>query len=199
MKLKLNNWQIVLIFFPLVIAFLGMTLSNIPLTNYKLSSSAINLLLTLSGVVAISYQGYLTTCFLNKINANALLFRINALIVPTVCILYLFFILFQGVDRFFVPIQQRKTTGPISIAEMGVVSQIGTIFMYYVLINFFFINNTVVYRKLKMIQDAAQLQRLTEDFLNPLKSLVHISIWSIALMFAITIVGDIVNYGILAK
>jgi len=67
MNLKLNTWQIVLLFIPLVMGFLSMIFADTHWTDYKLSSPVINLLLTLTEVLIVSYQAYLTINFLNSI------------------------------------------------------------------------------------------------------------------------------------
>nr|WP_294791298.1 hypothetical protein [uncultured Mucilaginibacter sp.] len=90
----------------------------------------------------------------------------------------------------------EKIRGPVKLANMNTFSQAGTFFLYYAILNFFFINNKIVSYKLKAIQDAEQRQRLSEEFLRPLKSLVRISIWVIASMFAISLFADILKYSV---
>ena len=193
MNLKLNTWQIVLLFIPLVMGFLSMIFADTHWTDYKLSSPVINLLLTLTEVLIVSYQAYLTINFLNSIESPSPIFRINTLIIPIISVAYFFYRLYCGFDHIVVSTNE-KIRGPIKIAEMSTFSRAGTFFLYYLLLNYFFINNKVVSHKLKVMPDAVQRQILIDDFLVPLKSLVRISIWVIASMLAISLFADILRY-----
>ena len=195
MKLKLNTWQTVLLFIPFIIGFLSMIFSGTQWTNYKLSSPVFNLLLTFTEVLIVSYQAYLTIYFLKAINTSSPVFRINTLIIPILSAAYFLYLLYHGFDHIIVS-TQGKIKGPVKLANMDAFSRAGTFFLYYTILNFFFINNKIVSYKLKAIQDTGQRQSLSEEFLRPLKSLVRISIWVIASMFAISLFADILKYSV---
>jgi len=197
MKFNLTRQQVILLFIPFVAGWIAMIFNDSNGSNFRISSTAINILLNFTLCLIVSYQAYVTVSFLNAINSKSLIFRGITLLIALCIVVYFFYTVYCSFSQPLVS-TRSKISGPIKIADMDTFTLVGTFFLYYVIAHFFLINNIVVNQKLKKL-DTEQRQNLSALFLKPLKSLVSVSLWIIITLFIISIAADIIRYSVLAK
>lgn len=194
MHIKLNFWQTLGLFLPVVIGFIIIDIPNTGVADYNLNLLGIaNLLFVINLLIVILYQTILAVRFNYISGVKSNLFKWNALI-PAIFISTYFFYVFYLTANSPTYHNPRYNHGPMKIAQYGTVSWLILLFLLHSFITFYFINNEFVSRQIKVIKNDSEQDQLRSDFLIPMRRLVKISIWVIGTLLLISTVVDVVIF-----
>ncbi|MDN3580511.1 hypothetical protein [Mucilaginibacter flavus] len=189
MKIRLNYWQLILLFLPTIAAF---TTFNF-LHTTQVSFRVVDFLFVLNICLATCYQAYLAIGF-NKQNANqSTWFSIHMYIPVIFTITYL---LYSAYFTFIKPSYANFKVEPIKRISHNSTTSIILFFLFYTAITFFIINNRYVSAQIKKVVDVDEQENLRLTFLNPMKQLVKVSWIVIIGGFALSVIIDIVRQAI---
>ncbi|QEC75983.1 hypothetical protein [Mucilaginibacter ginsenosidivorax] len=195
MKIRLNYWQLILLFLPAIIAS---QMSNIPHSfwqAYGVIKTISNLLFAVNPCFIVGYQAYLVTSFNKTIN-GAKWVTVNAL-VPVVFLIAHFIYIVWSTD--LKPVHLHNAIGPMEQADFGFVSKVITVFLVHAAVTFFLVNNIYVSRQIKNISDDGTKNQLNQDFMKPMKRLSNISYIALAGLLIIAAIADIMINGFVPK
>lgn len=187
MKIRLNYWQLILLFLPSIIAS---QMYNIPHSSwqaYEIIKTISNLLFAVNPCFIVGYQAYLVTSFNNKIN-GAKWFTVNALVPVVFFIAHFIYVVWSTELK---PVRWHATIGPIEQADFGFVPKVITVFLVHAAVTFFLVNNIYVSRQIKQISDDSTKNQLYLDFMKPMKKLSNISYIALAGLLIIAIIANI--------
>jgi len=191
MHLKLNYWQVSLLFIPFFIGCLLLTFSSNGRHHYELNFLIANLLSLITMLLVIGYQSYLAITFANRQTPNAILFKANALIPVVFFLLYLIYVVYIS---FIKPIHGHINTGPIRKSELKGSNLIILLFLAHAAICFLFVNNQFVSYQIKKIRDDGEREVLKSIFLGPMKTTVRTTIYLAIISIVISTVIDIIHF-----
>jgi hypothetical protein len=154
--------------------------------------------LVINVFAAVGYQTYLALGFNVVSTVNSKIFKWNALIPFVFMSFYLLYVVFLTLieQNYHNP---RSYWGPLRKSQLHGTSLIIILFLIHAFITFYFLNNQFVSKKIKVEPDIAKRESLRLEFLVPMKRLVKISVWVIAVSLMLSTIIDIVNFSILAK
>jgi hypothetical protein len=185
MKIRLNYWQVFLLFLP---AIAGFTIFNFPhtQTNFRI----VDFLFVLNICLAACYQSYLTIGF-NKTKTNlSKWFLINSYVPVVFNIAYM---LYSSYFTFIKPHYTNFKVEPIKRISYNSTTLIILFFLLHAAITFFIVNNQYVSTEIKKVVDVDEQENLRLTFLNPMKQLVKVSWIVIIGGFASSVIIDIVR------
>ena len=191
MHLKLNYWQVSLLFIPFFIGCLLLTLSTDDRHSYELNFLMANFLSVVTLFFIICYQSYLAITFANEHAPKAILFKANALVPVVFLLLYLIYVIYVS---FIKPIHGHINTGPIRKSELKGKNLIILLFLAHAAISFLFINNQFVSNQIKKIKDDGEREVLKSNFLKPMKTTVRTTIYLAIISIVISTVIDIIHF-----
>jgi hypothetical protein len=186
MKLRLNYWQLILLFSPFwVLVFLSSLPLNLRL-KYHINLEAFTIIITIDLFLAIFYQAYLVILF--TIKSKAAKWMIGHTVIPVIFSA----ILVMGAIVLVVNTSgsSKPGGGPVHNNTTALTTGILFIFTLHLLVTFFVINNLYVFGKLDKIKNLALRDQLTVEFSEPLRKMFIVSLLTIAgsLLCAIVIV-----------
>lgn len=193
MKIRLNYWQLILLFLPFIVGF---QLFHVPYTSatvYIITKSTLNLLLYISPCFIIGYQAYLVINF-NKVIKGSKWMTANIIISLVFTLLNFTYLMITTLLR--LPYLNSRL-GPIEQADFGFISNLSIIFFLYSIITFFIVNNIYVTRQIKKIPDDSLRNQLNLDFRLPMKKLRNMAYIVVASMLLLSMVIDIFVYGVI--
>jgi NADH:ubiquinone oxidoreductase subunit 5 (subunit L)/multisubunit Na+/H+ antiporter MnhA subunit len=193
MKIRLNYWQLILLFLPII---LGMQVFHIPLNvqiTYRSYLRMFNIISSADICFIVCYQAYLAISFNNSRLNKPAWFNVNALIPVFFNIAYFFYVISLTFKTPTVTTHQQ-TSGPMPIAHYSLFSMAMVILLVHALITFLFINTPFVSRQIIKIDDSDEQARLREDYLNPMKKLLRMSMIVFAVGVILSIILDSVTY-----
>jgi len=191
MKIRLNYWQLILLFLPFIVGF---QLFHVPYTSatvYIVTESTLNLLLYISPCFIVGYQAYLVINF-NKVIKGSKWITANIIISLVFTLLNFTYLTITTLLR--LPYLNSRL-GPIEQADFGFISNLTVIFLLYSIITFFIVNNIYVIRQIKKIPNDDLRNQLNIDFRLPMKKLKNMSLIVLACTLILSIVIDIFVYG----
>jgi hypothetical protein len=189
MKLRLNYWQLIALFSPFILVIGCTFMPNHIRAKYYINTELICLLLCIVFLLAISYQTYLVISFNKKIKGTIWIIINN---VPPV--LLTFFCTYGCALLLTEDFNGKKSPdGPTSGSDFWLVKMIVGILFIHELITFFVVNNLYVSAKIEKVKDSLLRQKLSDDFWEPMKKLLIISILSTAGSFVLAIVAVIIK------
>jgi hypothetical protein len=191
MHLKLNYWQVSLLFIPFFIGCLLLTFSSNDRHQHELNFLIANFLSLVTMLLVIGYQSYLAITFANRQAPKAILFKANALIPVVFFFLYSIYAIYVS---FIKPIHGHINTGPIRKSDLKGSSIIILLFLAHAAINFLFVNNQFVSYRIKKIQDDNGREILKSNFLGPMKTTVRTTIYLAIISIVISTVIDIIHF-----
>ncbi len=191
MHLKLNYWQVSLLFIPFFIGCLLLMFSSSDRHHYELNFLIANFLSLITMFLVICYQSYLAITFANEYASKAVLFKINTLIPVVFLSLYLIYVVYVS---FIKPIHGHIYTGPIRKSELKGSNLITLLFLLHAAISFLFVNNQFVSNQIKKIQDDNKREILKRNFLGPMKTTVRTTIYLAIISLIVSTIIDIVHF-----
>jgi len=188
MKIRLNYWQLILLFLPAVVGF---AISDL-LPTTQGSFRIVNFLLNLNICLAVCYQAYLVINFNNSRPNRSEWLNFNAYIPVVFNLGYL-------VDIFyFTFIKPYHTNLNIAPGKRIHYNQTSTIliliFLLHTAITYFIINNLYVSTQIKKLLNPDEQEKLRLTFLNPIRQLVKMSLIVIAGCIIISVIFDIIRF-----
>lgn len=192
MKINLNYWQIWLLFLPAIASEVVLKTSTGGFHQYQRDFSIANMLLTFNLCLVIAYQAYLGLAFNQGYVEKSRAYKINALIPVIGLTMYLMYVICMS---YLKPITHTNyVPGPLKKSDMRLLPIIIVMLLIYAIINFYFINNQFVARRIKYIADTGKQELARTTFLVPMKRLVKVSIYLIIIDIAVWIVLDLIKY-----
>jgi hypothetical protein len=193
MSIKLNLWQTLGLFLPFIAGsiFLEFPYSN--LYSHQTNFAIANLLTVFSVLVVIVYQEYLALRFLYVSGAKSRVFKLNACIPLIFIVLYFSYVCYltfktSGIHN------PNYNTGPLRKADLRGSGWVILLLLMHAFITFYFVNTQFVSKKIKLMSDKSEREKLTVDFLTPMKRLVRISIWVFVTLLALATIADLVKF-----
>jgi hypothetical protein len=189
MKLRLNYWQLIALFSPFILVIGCTFMPNHVRAKYYINTELICLLLCIVFLLAISYQTYLVISFNKKIKGSIwiIINNVPPVLLILVCV-FGFAILVK--DDFT---GKNLPDGPTSKSDFWLGKMLVGILFIHELITFFVVNNLYVSAKIEKVKDSLLRQKLSDDFWEPMKKLLIISILSTAGSFVLAIVAVIIK------
>jgi len=188
MKIRLNYWQLILLFLPAIAGFAISDLRPITQGSFRI----VNFLLNLNISLAICYQAYLAISFNNRRSNRSEWFNFNAYIPVVFNLGYLIYI------SYFTFIKPYHTNLNIAPGKRIHYNQTSTIliliFLLHTAITYFFINNQYVSIQIKKLTNTDEQEKLKVTFLNPMKQLVRVSLIVIAGGVVVAVILDIIRF-----
>ncbi|WP_184550812.1 hypothetical protein [Mucilaginibacter sp. FT3.2] len=198
MKIRLNYWQLLLLLLPFIA---GITLNfkyfthTVPFT-YLLDARVMNFFLTLSMCLMVCYQAYLGINFNNSRPNRSEWFNFNAYIPVVFNVAYL---LYEICFTWILPVHNHLSPGPIKKSDLNPTSLVIIVLLIQTAITFLFVNTQYVSKRIKLITDIEQREDAKIDFLNPMRKLLKLSIIVVASSLLISIMVDIITFGVMSK
>jgi len=189
MKLRLNYWQLIALFSPFILVIGCTFIPNHIRAKYYINTELMCLLLCIVFLLAISYQTYLVISFNKKIKGSIWIIVNN--VPPVLLILVCVFGFAVLVKDDFTG--KNSPDGPTSGSNFWLAKMLIGILFIHELITFFLINNLYVSAKIEKVKDSLLRQKLSDDFWEPMKKLLIISILGSAGSFVLAIVAVIIK------
>jgi hypothetical protein len=189
MKLRLNYWQLIALFSPFILVIGCTFMPNHIRAKYYINTELMCLLLCIVFLLAISYQTYLVISFNKKIKGSIWIIINN--VPPVLLILVCVFGFALLVKDDFTG--KNLPDGPTSGSDFWLAKMLVGILFIHELITFFLINNLYVSAKIEKVKDSLLRQKLSDDFWEPMKKLLIISILGSAGSFVLAIVAVIIK------
>ena len=181
------------LFLPFIVGavFLEIPYSNVysHQTNYAIS----NLLFVFSIFLVIAYQGYLALGFLSISVVKPKLFQWNTYILLLFIAVYFLYECYSTLNICNIH-SSRYNMGPLRRSDIGGLGWIIIVFLIHAFITFYFINYQFVKRKIKLISDSSEREKLTRDFLIPMKTIMKMSIWIFVVFLALSTIADLIKF-----
>lgn len=192
MRRKLSQWQSYLLFIPLVISIIIISIPHQDLYHSQTYFAASNILIILTLCLLLSYQAILALDFIKQDNNKSTIFKVNVLI-PVVFfwiyLCYVSYITFMSNNIH----KSKYAPGPVRIASMNLSDWLIVILLVYGSINYLFINNQYVSSRIKMQKDISQQEYLKFNYWLPMRKFVRTSVWVFAGLMLLSIIIDIVT------
>jgi hypothetical protein len=191
MKLRLNYWQLILLFVPFIVAFLSAIIPYKTRIAYHLNSEIIAIMIIASISLAICYQAYLLISF-NKRIKGSIFISFNAAISAvfmTICTLF-------TIKSVILMIVRKTVVTKIVQTERHWLLTCISLFLTHAFITFFLVNNIYLSGKIKKINDFAMRENLRDDFGEPMKKVLITSLLIIAGSFVIVIAYKAVSFNL---
>lgn len=189
MKIRLNYWQLFLLFLPIIV---GMQIFHVPLNvqiTYRSYLRMTNMIFSLDICLIICYQAYLAISFNNSRLNKPDWFNVNAFIPVVFNIAYFFYVIYLTFKP-YTAINVHQANGPITITRYSPISMAIAILLAHAILTFLFINTPFVARQIKKVADNDEQTRLREDYLNPMKKLVRMAMIVFAAGVILSIILD---------
>ena len=174
MKIRLNYWQLFLLFLPIII---GMQIFHVPVNvqiTYRSYLRMTNIIFSLDICLIVCYQAYLAISFNNSRLNKPDWFNVNAFIPVVFNIAYFFYVIYLTFKPYTV-INAHQANGPITITRYSPISIAMAILLAHATLTFLFINTPFVARQIKKVADNDEQTQLREDYLNPMKKLIRMA------------------------
>jgi len=178
------------LFLPSILGCVILSLLGSGFATYEKRLAITNLLLIFNIVIVVGYQAHLSLGFIRASLIKSKLFKWNTLI-PVIFFACYFVYVFCLTANGSTHQHPRSTPGPMIVAKYNWSSWLIQLLLIHAFINFYFINNMFVAKTIREKRDSAEQQKLTADFLIPMRTLVKTSIWIIILSFLVFIIIDI--------
>lgn len=188
MKIRLNYWQLLILFSPFFVALVYMCIPYPALVGYHINSGMIAIAICIDVFIAIWYQVYLLTSFNKKIKGSVWITVNNVLaILETVMFLCVF--VYMAIDEFGKP----HKLGPIHSESASWGAIFVVVCLLHLFISFFLINNLYISFKTQKIKDPALLESISNDFGEPMKRLLITSLFVMTGSFVIAVAIRIIE------
>ncbi len=194
MRIKLNFWQTLSLFLPIVIGFIIIDIPHATFADHSMNVLAIaNFLFVINCCMVILYQTILALRFNYISGVKSNLFKWNALIPAIFISMYFLYVFYLTINSptYHSP---RYNNGPIRITQYDTMGLLIELFLLHSFITFYFINNAFVSRQIKTIKNDSEQEHLRSEFLIPMRRLVKISIWVIGTLLLLSTVMDVIIF-----
>jgi hypothetical protein len=187
MKIRLNYWQLILLFLPAIAGFAIFDLPHTTQTSFRI----VNFLFNLNICLAICYQAYLVINYNNSRPNRSEWFNFNAYIPVVFNIVYL---LYVSYSTFIKPYHTNLNIAPSKRIHYYPTTVFILFFLLHTAITYFVINNWYVSTQIKKLTHEDEREALMLKFLKPMKQLMRVSIIVIAGSFVISFILDIIRF-----
>jgi len=169
-----------------------MVLTALPNHNYQLYFAVTNILINLTLCLLLSYQVILVLNFNKEENKTSPLFKINALI--PVCFFWIYFCYTNYMAIISNSFHNSKSApGPVKLTEMGLGAWLFLLMFIYGLINYLFINNKYVLRRIRQHEDIGEQEYLKTTYWLPMRKLVRASVYVFCAWLLLSLVTDVIT------
>lgn len=192
MRIKLNLWQTILLFSPLIISELFLRRSYSAEPNQHLNFAIANLLATFNVALVVCYQAYLVMGFLRHSETKPAWFILNAVIPAIFTVCYFLYIGWGTVVNHSYN-RTNYNVGPLKRSQLHGEGLIFLLFLLHAFVTFYFVNNKFVSKSIKQFKDDELRNELMYNFLIPMKLLIKVSVYVICSGLFVSMVIDMFN------
>jgi hypothetical protein len=188
MKPRLNNWQTILLFAPYILGCAFLEVSHV----FKISHAGFiiaNIFIVFNLFLVLAYHACLFIQFNKQQTQSPIIYSINALI-PVIAIGAYFINVLYSSTRYSGSVQW----GPMPVARFNFFAWFVLFFLMYAGVNYFFINNLLVKKRIATINDENEKTIMVLKYFDPMKRMVRISLWIIVICLLSSVVFDIIIF-----
>jgi hypothetical protein len=189
MKLRLNYWQLILLYAPFWVLVFSSLMPLYLREKYHLDLKVFTAIIAIDLFLAVGYQACLVILFNIRLKGTKwmIVHTVIPVIFAAVCVMATIAFMVHGSEN------HKLLSGPVQRSKASSTSGILSIFMLHMLVTFFVINNLYVSGKIAKIKNISLRENLAAEFGEPLKKIFIVSLLTIAGSLLLAVVLGIIR------